>query len=90
MQRYTPLRERLARLLPGWEVEIQTYTMGIRGSLDSDRWKTNLNRLGVTGNRADRLLHDLVSQTLVELTDLYKVRYAALQQRPVSIGERGP
>jgi ribonuclease HI len=88
--RYTPLRERLARLLPGWEVEIQTYTMGIRGSLDSDRWKTNLNRLGVTGNRADRLLHDLVSQTLVELTDLYKVRYAALQQRPVSIGERGP
>jgi hypothetical protein len=88
--RYTPLRERLARLLPGWEVEIQTYTMGIRGSLDSDRWKTNLNRLGVTGNRADRLLHDLVSQTLVELTDLYKVRYAALQQRPVSTGERGP
>jgi len=87
--RYTPLRERLARLLPGWEVGIQTYTMGIRGSLDSDRWKTNLNRLGVTGNRADRLLHDLVSQTLVELTDLYKVRYAALQQRPVSIGERG-
>ena len=88
--RYTPLRERLARLLPGWEVEIQTYTMGIRGSLDSDRWKTNLNRLGVTGNRAYRLLHDLVSQTLVELTDLYKVRYAALQQRPVSTGERGP
>ena len=63
--------------------------MGIRGSLDSDRWKTNLNRLGVTGNRADRLLHDLVSQTLVELTDLYKVRYAALQQRPVSNVGRG-
>ena len=81
--KYTPLRELLARLLPEWEVGIQTYTIGIRGSHDSDRWKANLNRLGVTGNRADRLLHDLVSQTLVELTDLYKVRYAALQQRPV-------
>jgi hypothetical protein len=87
--RYTPLSARLARLLPGWEVEIQTYTIGIRGSLDSDRWKANLNRLGVTGNRANRLLHDLVSQALVELTDLYKVRYAALQQRPVSDVERG-
>ena len=87
--RYTPLRDRLARLLQGWEVEIQTYTMGIRGSHDSDRWKANLNRLGVTGTRAVRLLHDLVSQTLVELTDLYKVRYAALQQHPVSHVERG-
>jgi len=87
--RYTPLRALLSRLLPGWEVEIQTFTMGIRGSHDSDRWKANLNRLGVTGNRADRLLHDLVSQTLVELTDLYKVRYAALQQRPISNAERG-
>ena len=88
--KYTPLRELLARLLPEWEVGIQTYTIGIRGSHDSDRWKANLNRLGVTGNRADRLLHDLVSQTLVELTDLYKVRYAALQQRPVFNVGRGP
>ena len=88
--KYTPLRELLARLLPEWEVGIQTYTIGIRGSHDSDRWMANLNRLGVTGNRADRLLHDLVSQTLVELTDLYKVRYAALQQRPVFNVGRGP
>jgi hypothetical protein len=87
--RYTPLRELLARLLPGWEVEIQTYTMGIRGSHNSDKWKANLNKLGVTGNRANRLLHDLVSQTLVELTDMYKVRYAALQQHQVSNGQRG-
>jgi hypothetical protein len=60
--------------------------MGIRGSHDSDKWKENLNRLGVTGNRANRLLHDLVSQTLVELTGLYKVRYAALQQHRISNG----
>ncbi len=38
MARYKSLRDLLARLLPGWEVEVQTYTVGIRGSHDPDRW----------------------------------------------------
>ncbi len=42
--RYTPLRDRLAMLLPAWEVGIQTYTMGIRGSHDPDRWKCIMAR----------------------------------------------
>jgi hypothetical protein len=29
--RYTPLRDRLATLLPGWAVEIQVYTIENRG-----------------------------------------------------------
>ena len=79
--RYTPLRDLLARLLPGWEVAIQTYTVGIRGSHDPDRWHANLGRLGMTAARADRLMQDMVSQALTELTDLYSVRYAALQHQ---------
>ena len=79
--RYTPLRDLLARLLPGWEVDIQTYTVGIRGSHDPDRWHANLGRLGMTAARAERLMQDMVSQALTELTDLYKVRYAALQHQ---------
>jgi ribonuclease HI len=79
--RYTPLRDRLARLLPEWEVDIQTYTVGIRGSHDPDRWHANLGRLGMTAARAERLMRDMVSQALTELTDLYSVRYAALQRQ---------
>ena len=79
--RYSPLRDRLARLLPGWEVDIQTYTVGIRGSHDPDRWQAQLHRFGMTAARAERLMRDMVSQALTELTDLYSVRYAALQRQ---------
>ena len=68
------------RHLPGWEVEIQTYTVGIRGSHDPDKWYAQLRRLEVTVARAERLMKDMVAQALTELTDLYSVRYAALQR----------
>ena len=81
MARYTPLRDRLARLLPAWTVDIQTYTVGIRGSHNPDRWHANLGRLGMTAARAELLMRDMVSQALTELTDMYSVRYAALQRQ---------
>ncbi len=65
-----------ARLLPGWEVEIQTYTVGIRGSHDPDRWYSQLRLLEGTEAQAERLMQDMVAQALTELTDLYSVRYA--------------
>jgi hypothetical protein len=34
----------------------------------------------MTASRAERLILDMVSQALTELTDLYSVRYAALQR----------
>ena len=37
-ERYPPLRNRLTECLPGWEVGIQTFTVGIRGSYDPDRY----------------------------------------------------
>ena len=81
--RYTPLRSRLAGLLPGWEVVILTvtFTIGIRGSYDPNRWSTNLSRFGLTDAQMEQLMQALVSQTLrlTELTDLYNTRYAALQ-----------
>ncbi len=80
-ERYTPLRDQLERLLLAWEVDIQRYTVGIRGSHDPDRWHAILGRLGMTAARADRLIQDMVSQALTELTDLYNIRYAALQRQ---------
>ena len=74
-----PLRDLLVRLLPGWEVEIQTYTVGIRGSHDPDRWYAQMRQLEVTAAQAERLMQDMVEQALTELTDIYSVRYAALQ-----------
>ena len=79
--RYAPLRDRLARLLPAWKVDIQTYTVGIRGSHNPDKWLGNLYRLGLPAARAHCLVREMVRQTLTELTDLYSVRYEALQRQ---------
>ncbi len=78
--RYKSLRDLLAQRLPGWEVEIQTYTVGIRGSRDPDRWYAQLLRLEVTAARAERLMQGMVTQAITELIDLYRVRYATLQR----------
>ncbi len=67
------------RLLRGWEVEVQTYTVGIRGSHDPGRWYAQLRRLDVTVARAELLIQDIVEQALTQVTDIYSVRYAALQ-----------
>ena len=77
--RYRPLCDKLARLLPGWEVETHSYAMGIRGSYLSEVWRANLARFGLKGKRADYILRELVAHTLTELTALYDVRHAALQ-----------
>ncbi len=78
--RYTPLRDRLAMLLPAWEVGTQTYTMGIHGSHDPDRWSANLTRLGLPASRTEALVWNLTLQALMELTNLYSIRYAALHR----------
>ncbi len=65
-------------LLPAWEVGIQTYTMGIRGSHDPDRWRANLTLLGLPATRMEALVRNLTLQALTELTNLYSTRYAAL------------
>ena len=67
------------RLLQGWEVEIQTYTVGIRGSHDPDRWYAQMRQLEVTAAQSERLIQDMVEQALTELTAIYNVRYAALR-----------
>ncbi len=49
-------------------MEIKTYTVGIRGSHDPNRWYAQLRRLEVTVARAERLMQDMVEQALTELT----------------------
>ncbi len=60
-------------------MEVQTYTVGIRGSHDPDRWYAQLLQLEVTVALVELLMQDMVEQALTELTDIYSVRYAALQ-----------
>ena len=38
-----------------------------------------MRQLEVTAAQAERLMQDMVEQALTELTDIYSVRYAALQ-----------
>jgi hypothetical protein len=67
-------------LLPDWTVEIQVYNMGIRKSHDPNRKWADLHLLGLTVARTEAVILDLTSQALVELTDIYDVRYAACVQ----------
>jgi hypothetical protein len=46
-----------------------------------DRWTAQLNRLGLTGARVEKLMEGMVSQALKELTAIYSTRYAAIQHK---------
>jgi hypothetical protein len=81
-EKYRPLKDRLIGLLPNeWEVDILTFTLGVRGSFHETTWRTNLERLGLTGARFERLMPNIISQGLTELNGIYKVRSAALANR---------
>ena len=78
--RYTPLRDRMAQLLPGWTIEIQSFAMGIRGSYLPEIWTANLAEFGLKEKKIDYILCKQVAHTLVELTNLYDIRQAAVLQ----------
>ena len=80
MARYKSLRDLLGRFLPGWEVEIHTYTVGIRGSHNPVRWYAQLRQFEISAARAECLMQEMVKQALTELTGIYSIRYSALQQ----------
>jgi hypothetical protein len=66
-------------------VEIQTYTVGIRGSHDPDVWYAQLLLLEVTVAQAERLMQGMIAEALTKLTDLYSVRYAAPAAPPACL-----
>ena len=79
---YRPLSEKLTELLTGWEVDIHSFAMGIRGSYTPEVWRTNLATFGIKGRRADHILCEMVVQSLSELMAMFDVRHAALQSPP--------
>ena len=81
-ERYTPLRNRLAQLLPKtWQVEIMALTVGVRGSYQETVWQFHLTQLGITGNRAKELMRDLAHTTLMEADGMCATRQVALRNR---------
>jgi hypothetical protein len=49
-KRYRPLRDKLAALLPGWKMETIAFALGIRGSFNEEKWRTDLDSL--SGSRS--------------------------------------
>ena len=78
-ERYIPLRDKLAGLLPGWKVETIAFSLGIRGSFNEEKWRTDLERLKVPRPAMDKLMQELVAKCLVSLGDIYRTRQAALR-----------
>ena len=78
-ERYIPLRDKLAGLLPGWKVETIAFSLGIRGSFNEEKWRIDLERLKVPRPAMDKLMQELVAKCLVSLGDIYRTRQAALR-----------
>ena len=78
-ERYRPLRDKLAALLPGWKVETIAFSLGIRGSFNEEKWRADLARLKVPRPAMDKLMHELVAKCLISLGDIYRTRQAALR-----------
>ena len=76
-ERYTPLRNRIAMLLPRWKVEILTFSLGIRGSYNELKWQKDLDRFEIKQRSVDKLMRELVDRCLTALSEIYKTRAAA-------------
>ena len=78
-ERYTPLRDRIATLLPRWNIEIVTFSLGIRGSYNEPKWQTDLGRFEIKDRSMNKLMRELVDRCLTALSEIYKTRAAALR-----------
>ena len=79
-ERYAPLKDKLAGLLPGWKVETIAFSLGIRGSFNEEKWRADLERLKVPRPAMDKLMQELVAKCLVSLGDIYRTRQSALRE----------
>ena len=80
-ERYAPLRDKMAGLLPGWKVETGAFSLGIRGSFNEEKWRADLERLQVRGPAIAAIMQLMVSRCLASLGDIYRTRQAALRER---------
>ena len=79
-ERYAPLKDKLAGLLPGWKVETIAFSLGIRGSFNEEKWRADLERLKVPRPAMDKLMQELVAKCLVSMGDIYRTRQSALRE----------
>jgi hypothetical protein len=79
--RYEHVRSRIQQGLPGWSVEILTFTLGIRGSYNEASWCRNLGAFGISEPDRKKLMYDLVSLSLDQLCDIYQTRQSALHKQ---------
>lgn len=80
-ERYVPLRDKIAGLLPGWKVETIAFSLGIRGSYNEDKWRADLDKFKVPGPTMAAIIQQLVSRCLALMGDLYSTRRAAIHKR---------
>ena len=69
-ERYAPLREKIAGLLPGWKVETITFSLGIRGSYNEEKWRADLEKFKVPGPTMAAIMQQMVSRCLALLGDI--------------------
>ena len=80
-ERYAPLRNMIAGLLPGWKVETIAFALGIRGSYNEKKWREDLEKFKVPGPTIAAMMQQMVTRCLALLGDLYNTRRAATRVR---------
>ena len=84
-EKYTPLLTDLRRKLGGrWSGTILTFTIGIRGSINSKRWTRNFELLGLKKKLCVCAIKASVTASLDALEILYSARAANLKANPAN------
>ena len=68
----------MRRLLPGWQVEVVCFTVGVRGSVPRASLEPSLRRLGVDPEPAHRIMAAVAGATFEAMLTVWDTRAARL------------
>ena len=76
--RYKRLLGKMQQHLPRWEGSIQTFTAGIRGSIQEREWRNALASLGISTTDHQAILQSVVATSLTSLEAMFTARSSHL------------
>ena len=91
--KYRHLKQALERALPlGWTVKIATFSVGVRGTIVRDNWKSALAKVGVPTTKHDQIARGAIIDALKGFESLIQARSALYRSIPtaINIGHRLP
>ena len=84
LTRYQAVVDRFNAIAPRWQIQIVSFTMGVRGTFDEDMWARRLAELDIAQADIPRSIDKVVAGTLSALDIVYDARSSALREDQLS------